>query len=321
MKAVAAGVFWLVFAGIAVAQTADRPVGVGTMQQGTFAYALAAAVAKVVSEAGDIRAIIQPYGGTSTFVPLIDRGELDLGVVNAMETVLAKTGRDTFEGKPNPAIRAVAALAPSYVSILVKKDSGIGAPADLKGKRVPWGFPAQTIVQYMTVGLIANAGLREDDVQKVQTATSNRQFDDLVSGRIDATFTALGTPRVQEVDVQVGGVRYLSLYDAPDRAAAMTTAVPGTHVIKLEPGPGRFGVIEPTNFMGYKFMLLAGARTSDEAVYKTVAALYANKDALAAAHPSLRAFEPSKMVEMLPGIEYHPGAIKFYREKDIWPGR
>src|SRR6185503_2406492 len=190
MKAVAAGVFWLVFAGIAVAQTADRPVGVGTMQQGTFAYALAAAVAKVVSEAGDIRAIIQPYGGTSTFVPLIDRGELDLGVVNAMETVLAKTGRDTFEGKPNPAIRAVAALAPSYVSILVKKDSGIGAPADLKGKRVPWGFPAQTIVQYMTVGLIANAGLRKDDVQKVQTATSNRQFDDLVSGRIDATFTA-----------------------------------------------------------------------------------------------------------------------------------
>ena len=320
MKFIVTAIWSLLLAGTAMAQTPEKPIGVGTMQQGTFAYALAAAVAKVVSEAGEMRAIVQPYGGTSTFVPLIDRGELDLGIVNAMETVLAKNGRETFDGKPNAEIRAVAALAPSYVSILVKKDAGIRAPADLKGKRVPWGFPAQTIVQYMALGLMANAGLKEDDIQRVQTPTSNRQFDDLAAGRVDATFTALGTPRIQEVDVQVGGVRFLSLYDAPDRAAAMTNAVPGTHVTKLEPGPGRFAVPEPTNFMGYTFMLLAGTHTSEQAVYKTTAALYANKEALAASHPSLRAFEPSKMVEKLPDVEYHPGAVKFYREKGLWPG-
>lgn len=313
--AAAAGIL---IAGAALAQT-ERPIGVGTMQQGTFAYALGAAVAKVASEKGEVRAIIQPYGGTSTFVPLINRGELDLGIVNAMETILAKNGTQTFEGKPNPELRAVAALAPSYVSILVRKESGIKTLADLKGKRVPWGFPAQTIVQYMLNGVVANGGLKEDDFQKVQIPTSNRQFDDLVAGRVDATVSALGTPRIQEVDVQVGGVRFVSLYDAPDRAAAMTKLVPGTYVAKVEPGPGRFAVAEPTNFMGYMFMLVGGAKAPDEAVYKVVAALHANKEALAASHPSLRAFDPNKMVEKLPGVEYHPGAIRFYREKGLWP--
>jgi TRAP transporter TAXI family solute receptor len=318
MKTIILAAAGLLIAGAVMAQT-DRPLGVGATSQGSFGYSLGAAVAKISTENGGPRAIVQPYGGSSTFAPMVNRGELDFGVVNALETILAKSGTETFEGKPNPELRVVAALVPSYVSILVRKDSGIKNLPDLKGKRVAWGFVSQTIVQYMIYGVLANAGLKEDDVQKVVTPNVNRQVDDLIAGRVDANFMNLGAPRVQEADAALGGVRFLSLSEAPDRAAAMMQKVPGTHVGKVQPGPGAFAVAEPTNFMAYTFLLIAGAHVPDDAVYKLVSAIHANKPALEASHPTFRAFNPDKMVEKVEGVAYHPGAIKFYREKGQWP--
>ena len=319
MKTIVFAAVGTLIASAALAQTGGQPLGVGATGQGSFGYSLGAAVAKVSTENGGPRAIVQPYGGSSTFAPMVNRGELDFGIVNALETILAKTGTETFDGKPNPELRVVAALVPSYVSILVRKDSGIKTLSDLKGKRVAWGFVSQTIVQYMLYGILANAGLKEDDVTKVVTPNVNRQIDDLIAGRVDANFMNLGAPRVQEADASAGGVRFLSLSDAPDRAAAMMQKVPGTHVGKVQPGPGAFAVAEPTNFMAYTFLLIAGAHVPDDAVYKMVAALHANKPALEASHPTFRAFEPNKMVEKVEGVAYHPGAIKFYREKGQWP--
>ena len=43
---------------------------IGTNTPGTVFYALAGGLAKVASEAGPIQVTVQPYTGTSTFLPL-----------------------------------------------------------------------------------------------------------------------------------------------------------------------------------------------------------------------------------------------------------
>ena len=47
---------------------------IGTNPAGTVFYALAGGVAKVASEATPIQVNIQPYTGTSTFLPLLNNG-------------------------------------------------------------------------------------------------------------------------------------------------------------------------------------------------------------------------------------------------------
>ena len=47
---------------------------------------------KVVSDAAAMQAQVQPYAGTSTFVPLFDSGELDFGVVNAVDMGMVYRG-------------------------------------------------------------------------------------------------------------------------------------------------------------------------------------------------------------------------------------
>jgi TRAP-type uncharacterized transport system substrate-binding protein len=55
---------------------------IGTNTPGTVFYALASGLAKVASEAGPVQTSVQPYTGTSTFLPLLNSGELDFGIVN-----------------------------------------------------------------------------------------------------------------------------------------------------------------------------------------------------------------------------------------------
>ena len=75
----------VVFTGSAQGQQLPKSVAIGSNPPGSLFYALASGLAKVVSEASPMQAQVQPYAGTSTFVPLFDSGELELGVVNAVD--------------------------------------------------------------------------------------------------------------------------------------------------------------------------------------------------------------------------------------------
>src|SRR5215813_10500409 len=74
-----------------------KSVTIGTNPAGTVFYALAGGLASVISGAAPFQAVIQPYTGTSTFLPLLDSGEIDFGVINAVEMNLAYQGPARFK--------------------------------------------------------------------------------------------------------------------------------------------------------------------------------------------------------------------------------
>ena len=78
--------------GSAAAQKLPASTTFGTNPAGTAFYAVAAGLAKVISTAGSMQSIVQPYTGSSTFLPLLDSGELDFGIVNAVEMNLGYQG-------------------------------------------------------------------------------------------------------------------------------------------------------------------------------------------------------------------------------------
>ena len=77
----------------AQAQQLPKSVAIGSNPPGSLFYALASGLAKVISDAAAIQAQVQPYAGTSTFVPLFDTGELEFGVVNAVDMGMVYRGR------------------------------------------------------------------------------------------------------------------------------------------------------------------------------------------------------------------------------------
>src|SRR5258708_32611367 len=74
------------------AQPAPRSVTIGSNPPGTVFYALASGLAKVASEGAPTQLVVQPYSGTSTFLPLLDTGEVDFGINNAVDMALSYQG-------------------------------------------------------------------------------------------------------------------------------------------------------------------------------------------------------------------------------------
>jgi TRAP-type uncharacterized transport system substrate-binding protein len=57
---------------------------------------------------------------------------------------------------------------------------------------------------------------------------------------------------------------------------------------------------------------------NEELVYEATKTLYENREAVVSQHPAGRAINASNVVRDT-GTEFHPGAVRFYREIGIWP--
>ncbi len=91
-------------------------------------YSVASGLAKVISGAGPMQAVVQPYTGSSTFLPLFDSGEIDFGIVNAVDMGLAYQGQRLKIGGKNPLphspnTRLIMRGSPLLTSLVAKKDA------------------------------------------------------------------------------------------------------------------------------------------------------------------------------------------------------
>jgi TRAP-type uncharacterized transport system substrate-binding protein len=89
--------------------------------------------------------------------------------------------------------------------------------------------------------------------------------------------------------------------------------------IHVEPAPHLQGVIEPTTALAYDFVHITNANVSPDIIYSVTKALYESKAELAATFKPLEAFSQGEMAKKDKVVPYHPGAIKFYKEKGMWP--
>jgi TRAP transporter TAXI family solute receptor len=300
---------------LATAQT----VGIGATSTAYTAQA-SAAISKVVSETAGVQMRVQPYGGTSAYVPSVNAGNLEFGLANELETLYAVTGTVIYDKRPQKNLRVATVLTPFASAIYVRKDSSIRTLQDLKGKRLPSGWASQKIIGVLMEGYLANGGLSYDDVEKVPVPNVVKGADDFAAGKTDAFFFALGAGKVREVDATVGGIRAIGVSDAPDAVERMQKFVPVAVAGSYAPSKVNVGVIEPTHIMQYDYLMLTNTAVPDELVYKVVKAMHDNKKMLAASFPALGRFSPEHMARTFKGgVTYHPGAIKYYTEIGQWP--
>jgi len=315
--------FCIALAAIAWAWTASAHaqsvITIGANPPGSYTYSANAAIAKVFNAKTGLEARVQPHGGSSAYVPLLDSGELDLATLNVIETSMAVTGTGMFEGRKAPGVRAVTVLTPFLAAFFVKKDSPIKRVADLKGKSLATGYVSQTTLVPICEAIFANAGMGWNDIQGVPEPNINRAADDFAAGKLDAFMYAFGAGKVREIDAQVGGIRAIGISDEPEAVARMKKSLPQGYPLKQVPSPANIGVLEPGTYMAYDMLIVASAKTSDDVVYKFAKTLHENKSELVAGFGALRSFEPKDMAKKIDPIEYHPGAIKYYKEVGIWP--
>jgi TRAP transporter TAXI family solute receptor len=292
-------------------------VGIGTSKQGGFTYSAGAAIAKVVGAAG-LRMLVRPYGGSGVYVPAVNKGEIQFALANALETRYAVTGTGAYKDRQQPNIRVVAVMLPLRVAIFARKDSPIKSIADLKGKRVPGVFGAARTLKVLMDGQLANAGMSYKDVQIVKAAGIIGNANDFMAGKSDVFFFAVGSGKVLQVNAKVGGIRALPIDPSPAAMARLKKFVPVAYALKVKPGKRLAGIVKPTYVMAYPYLVLTSAKVSDDMAYKVAKAMHDNRKGMIGSFRAMAGFSPKRMVTELGPVKYHPGAIKFYKEKGMW---
>ncbi|MBM3527254.1 MAG: TAXI family TRAP transporter solute-binding subunit [Alphaproteobacteria bacterium] len=290
--------------GIAGAQT----YGFVTLQPGSLNHTTASSIAKVLKERAGMNVLVQPTAGDTVIVPMVGRGEAEIGISNIME---AQDGSERFKD-----LRLLTAVHALRTPFFVRKDTTMRTTADLKGKRVAWGYSAMRNLDKVSQAMLATAGLTEKDIKPVLVPNVVRGADDFVSGAVDAFFFAFGAPKVREVDATVNGIRAIDTDEKGMPAARKI--LPWGYLTKAAPGPIFIGVEKPMNIYSFDNVLFTHAKTPDATVYKILETLEKHHGELVAVQPVLREFTPAFGYKKY-GAPYHPGALKFFADRKLQP--
>jgi len=296
--------------GLNGATAAAQTYGLATMQPGTLAHTAGSAIAKVLKEKGGLNTLVQATAGETVLIPMVTRGEIDLGIANMLEVIDGvETGRQTD-------LRVIGSIYTLRIGFFSRKDSGIMTVADLKGKRVPAGYSAMRTLDRNSLAMLATAGLTLSDVKPVMVPNVLRGADDFLAGANDTFMFSFGGPKVREADATVGGVRALAIIDTPQGLEASRKVFPYGYFVELRPTPVFVGVEKPMKAYAMDYILFTNAKVKDEVVAKIIDTMLKNKPDLVAVAPVLNDLTP-ELIHRKHTIPYHPGALKYFQDNKI----
>jgi TRAP transporter TAXI family solute receptor len=236
---------------------------------------------------------------------------------------LADTLDDAVKGQgkfkePLP-IRSLATLYTNMMHIVVKADSGIRTVKDLKGKRVSTGSPVSG------TEVIADRILRAYGLDWMKDITRERlgvgeSADALKDGKIDAFFWSGGLPTAGVLELAATPGQRIALIPHDDVVPQLVKQYGPLYVVSTIPAGIYPGVDQDVKVSAVPNVLVAHKDTPDDLVFNVLKTMFDRKADLVAVHPAAKELDLKTAATGSPA-EYHPGAVRYYRERGVWTGK
>jgi len=84
-----------------------RRVTIGTNPAGSIYFTLGGGLAKVLTEKMGVQAIVQPFAGSSVYLPLVDNGEVTAGLSSTLDSGAAYRGDLEYKGRATKKLRSL----------------------------------------------------------------------------------------------------------------------------------------------------------------------------------------------------------------------
>ena len=293
-----------------------QTVSIVTTAAGGFTNSTGAAIGKVLSDAGGVRAVITPQ--QSSGLTDINAGIADFGITTIPDVIFAVTGTNDYaDDGPQSDLRIVARMTALRGALFVRADSDINALADLKGHRMPCEYAAQVSGNPMLEVIRSIADIQLSDLECVPTQNIPGSAVLLSEGKIDAMYFAVGSGRVKEAAATVGGVRAVPFPADEESLAKAQEIVPEINFMEVAADPALDGFEEASTVLANDLVLFANVNVPNDVVTQVVATIYEGKETLIETFPGLALFEPDQMARSYKDVDYHEGALAFYRKQGL----
>lgn len=292
-----------------------RELTIASNPAGTHVFTVAGGLARVLQETQGTRATIRPFSGSSVYLPMLQRGELALGLNTGIDSYFAYRGLPPY-ATAMPNLRLLGMMFPLRIMYMVRADSELRSIEDLRGKRVVVIFRANAALEQLHHGVLATGGLTVDDIESITVAGLPEATRMLTEGRADAVPMGMHTALSLQVDSTLpGGIRYLTMGQDEARLAE---AMPGVRIVTVLPDETTPGVEGPIRVSWVPDFLNTGTHLSDDEAYTIIRTIHENWDELRSTYVQLSATTAEAVAPADNLHPYHPGAVRYFREAGLW---
>jgi TRAP transporter TAXI family solute receptor len=243
-------------------------------------------------------------------VDAMQDGKADLALEDAETAYLAFSRGTARNDAPHTRLRAIAVLFSIAVQVAVPASTGITSIDGLRGRRVDVGVKGGSVDRAARI-ILDSYGIGYGGVTPVFGLPDT--LDRFRDGTLDARFfySAFTHPTIdsisKELDVRVLPISRAHLGAIQERHHFLkSTIIPAGTYPHQE---------EDVDTVGMDVLLLCRQDLPDPLVYELTKTLFESVPALEQAHEAASAIDPERGPTA--SIPLHPGAARFYREREI----
>jgi len=254
---------------------------------------------------------LQTTSGGVVVVSAVDEGKGQLGLAQSDVVYLAYRRGIEKNLYPHKNLRAIAVLWVNNLYVLVRRDSPVQSIRDLKGRKVGVILPG-TSGEFSTRIVLSAHDMSYADVQPVFQPTDTL-VPMLGRGEIDAAFSANPLMPASALAMnQTVPLRLLPIGRAAINRLRGSYPFLKPVTVAADQFPGQ---VRPIETLGAEWLLVCRSDLAEDLVYQLTKAFFAELPALARDHGEAALVDP----EQAPAapIPLHPGAARYYREREV----
>ena len=287
---------------------------------GNVTHLLVSAMGKTLERHTPIkRVVVQPLGGPLTWVPKMEKGQVQLAVHSGPDTVLLLQGKGMWAEKPGskPFLRTVITGNSNHCGVFTLPSKNIKSYADLKNKAVIVHARGSTLWDMVSEAILGSVGLKISDLKadltNINYGESSRE---MIEGRVDAAIFAASGSFMLELEQAEGANVVIS--PTPEQADYVLKHLPRGFFVTSLPAHAPFynnsSALERT-FM-FRNAMYCSVDMDPRLTYSILKTLDENRDEWESISPI--AEEWGTPYDYAP--PYHEGVIRYYKEKGLWKG-
>jgi len=207
-------------------------------------------------------------------------------------------------------------MYPNRMHVVTIEGTGVNTMKDLKGKRVSTGSGGSA-TEVMAFRVIEAAGLDKDRDMKRERLGAAESVDAIKDRKIDAFFWVGGLPTAAITDLANTPGVTIKLVDHANLVAAMNKKYGNLYVQDAIPKDVYRGMEHDNKQATVMNLLVAHQNMDEKTAYDIVKAVFEHRDDLIRVHKEAENIKLENQKAAATPIPFHPGALKYYREKGI----
>jgi TRAP transporter TAXI family solute receptor len=281
-------------------------------------YVYGGGIAKVASESiPGLEVTAEATSGSIDNLKFIHAGKADIGFTLADTLDDAIKGQGAFREMGALKIRSLAVLYANLTQVVAFSGNGMRTLGDLRGRVVSVGAPGSG-TETVAVRVLEAAGVDPQTGIRRQGLGVSTSADALKDGKLDAFFWSSGVPAGALLDLAATPGKQMMLLENASTLPELQRRFGTLYAAGTIPKTAYPGLEADVAVVAVSNVLVVSEALDETFAYELTRMLFVKQAELAAIHPEAGRLSLASAVAGSPA-PFHPGAIRFYKEKGAWP--